>query len=345
MATSATLPHPLHVLRLAILPALLLAGTAAAYPYPNLVGARTDHRALAEVTVQCQRVRYQRVPASDLPRHTRSRQCDARALYERTVSSKAATDAEWQAVRDCAFANDDNALLMTLYANGDGVAPNLALAMRFACSSPATVSEMKKRLLQLVQHGAHSRIDRCDEASGAPACAGVRRNAGPQADTLATLSRGWAPKEQVGFDMALQALRYFAQHRRDNETDTSSVARARMQAETEAAELDRFGSDVEDFQQGKLPRFTEADFAALDQKMNDTYRQFMQAAPMPDSYLGNIRKSGVEKTQQAWLAYRDAMELFTSIKYPAMPSSGLRALLTSRRLQQLTELDNALLGK
>jgi uncharacterized protein YecT (DUF1311 family) len=53
----------------------------------------------------------------------------------------------------------------------------------------------------------------------------------------------------------------------------------------------------------------------------------------------------VEKTQRAWLAYRDAVELFASIKYPDVSPAAWRALLTSRRLRQLTELDNAALGK
>lgn len=343
MAHSATVRR---TLQLALLPALLLCGTAIAHPYPYLLGPNNDRRALAEVTVQCQRVRYQRVPVQDQPRRAPA-QCDASALYYAALSRKSASDADWQAVRDCAFATGDNAVLMMLYANGDGVAPNLGLAMRFACSSPGSATEMQARLVKLVQRGARGRIDYCDEAPGASGCAAFRERklARSRGDELATLSRGWAPKEQVGFDMALQALRYFAQHRRDNETDSSSVTHARVQAEVETAELDSFRQDLEDFQQGKLPRFSEADFAALDAKMNDIYRQFMQTSPAPDSYLGTIRKPGVEKTQRAWLAYRDAMELFTSIKYPAMPASGLRALLTSRRLQQLMELDDALLGK
>ena len=63
------------------------------------------------------------------------------------------------------------------------------------------------------------------------------------------------------------------------------------------------------------------------------------------SYLGTIRKTGVEKAQRAWLAYRDAMELYGSIRHPQVPGSGWRAQLTARRLKQLTELDNAAAGR
>jgi uncharacterized protein YecT (DUF1311 family) len=145
--------------------------------------------------------------------------------------------------------------------------------------------------------------------------------------------------------MALQAARYFAQHRHDFETDLSGSTPSRLQAEAEAAELERFASDIEDFGKGKVPLFKEAEFAALDERMNQVYKEFMDTPPGADSYLGTIRKPDVEKTQRAWLAYRDAMELFGSIKYPDVPSSGWRALLTSRRLRQLTELEDAELGK
>jgi uncharacterized protein YecT (DUF1311 family) len=79
--------------------------------------------------------------------------------------------------------------------------------------------------------------------------------------------------------------------------------------------------------------------------MNATYRQFMLTRPASTSYLGTIRKSGVEKSQRAWLAYRDAMELFGAIRHPQVPGSGWRALLTARRIKQLAELDNAAAGK
>jgi hypothetical protein len=39
------------------------------------------------------------------------------------------------------------------------------------------------------------------------------------------------------------------------------------------------------------------------------------------------------------------MEMFVSMKYPSVPASGLRALLTSRRLRQLAELENAAVGR
>jgi uncharacterized protein YecT (DUF1311 family) len=330
---------------LVLLSSLMLAGPAlAAAIYPNVAAARKDMPVKAQWYRQCQQVHYRRPPPRDLPHTRASGSCDAAALYSRAMG--APTDANWQSARECAFHNKDNAVLMMLYANGAGVAPDLGLAMKYACSTEGSPSEMKNRLARLTQSRGH--FDQCNETGkGAGICASVRaqQESKQRGDELAALAKGWTAKERLGYDMALQAARYFAQHRHDYETDLSASGHARLQAEAEAAEMERFAADVEDFENGKVPRLRDAEFAVLDEKMNQAYKEFMDSTPGPDSYLGTIRKSDVEKTQRAWLAYRDAVELFGSIKYPDVPPAAWRALLTSRRLRQLTELDNAALGK
>jgi uncharacterized protein YecT (DUF1311 family) len=334
---------------LVLLSTLLLAGPAlAAAIYPNVAAARKDIPVKAQWYRQCQQVHYRRPLARDLPHARASGSCDAATLYHETQAMGVPSDAAWRAVRECAFHNNDNAVLMTLYANGAGVAPDLGLAMKYACSTAGSPTEMKNRLARLTQSRGH--FDQCTGAAAGSRpgmCAGVReqQERKQRGDELAALAKGWTAKERLGYDMALQAARYFAQHRRDFETDLSGSARTRLKTEAEAAELERFAADVEDFENGKVPRLREAEFAVLDEKMNQAYKEFMDSAPGPDSYLGTIRKPDVEKTQRAWLAYRDAVELFASVKYPDVPPAAWRALLTSRRLRQLTELDNAALGK
>jgi uncharacterized protein YecT (DUF1311 family) len=334
---------------LLLLSLTLLAGQALAAAYPNVSGSRKE-TAKAGWLQQCQQVRYQRPPADDLPRSKGSSHCDATRLYYDTLAKDAPGDGDWQAVRECAFRNNDNAVLMMLYANGYGVAPNLGVAMKYACSTDGSPAELKSRLSRLTSRNAREHFDQCDDITSGPKmdlCAQVRERQGERlrSGELAGFVKAWTQKEQAGYEMVRQAARYFAQHRRDFETDLGGPARSRMQADTSSAEYDRFASDIEDFERGKVPRYSEAEFAALDEKMNQVYQQLMQAQPGPHSYLGTIRKSGIEKTQRAWLAYRDAMELFGSVKYPGIPASGLRALLTSRRLKQLSELYDAAMGR
>jgi uncharacterized protein YecT (DUF1311 family) len=337
-----------HAGALLLLSTVLIVPTAtrANASYPNL-SKRAELPVGERWLRQCQQVRYLRPPPQDLPRARSVGHCDASELYARTTGKSSPSDADWQAVRDCAFHNGDNAVLMKLYANGEGVAPNLGLAMKYACSTPGTAPEMKNRLVRLTTQPSQ-RSAPCGEARGkSSGCVDFRseRAGGVRDDDIMALAQTWAAKEKTGLEMALAAARHFAEHRRDYETDVGSVARARLQAESEAAEMERFASDLDEFEGGKLPRYTPAEFNALEEKMNQAYQQFIQNAPGPDSYLGAIRKPGVEKTQRAWLAYRDAMELFGSIRYPNVPASGWRAMLTSRRLRQLTELNNAQLGR
>jgi uncharacterized protein YecT (DUF1311 family) len=331
--------------RLAIAIGAVLAAQAGAASHPGTAGTTS----FADVSRQCGQVRYLRPPPADLPRSTGPLKCDAGLLYAQAASKSAASDAEWDNVRECAFRTNDSAILMMLYANGSGVAPNLGVAMKYACAAPGTQLDVRNRLTRLKRQPRNASFG-CGDAASArlrEVCGGVhyRHAAIKEKDDLAALAKSWTPKERTGLDMAREAMRYFAEHRADYETDQGSLARARLHAEALGAELERFASDIEDFQSGKTPRFTEAEFKSLEDKLNLAYREFMDAQPGADSYLGTIRKSGVEKTQRAWLAYRDAMELFGSIKYPDVPASGWRALLTSRRIRQLSELTAAAEGR
>jgi uncharacterized protein YecT (DUF1311 family) len=331
--------------RLAIAIGAVLAAQAGAAPHPGTGGTTS----FADVSRQCGQVRYLRPPPADLPRSTGPLRCDAGLLYAQAASKSAASDAEWDNVRECAFRSNDSAILMMLYANGSGVAPNLGVAMKYACAAPGTQLDVRNRLARLKRQSRNASFGCRDAASARlrEVCGAIpsRHVAIKEKDDLAALAKTWTPKERTGLDMAREAMRYFAEHRADYETDQGSLARARLHAEAMGAEFERFASDIEDFQSGKTPRFTEAEFKALEDKLNQAYREFMEAQPGADSYLGTIRKSGVEKTQRAWLAYRDALELFGSIKYPDVPASGWRALLTSRRIRQLSELTAAAEGR
>jgi uncharacterized protein YecT (DUF1311 family) len=335
-----------------LLAGLLLATDAfAAVLYPRAAVGAADKK--ADWYRQCLRVKGEKAPLRDLPRASDPARCDAADLYYDTRNLDTPSDTDWQRVRDCAFRNNAGDVLMMLYANGTGVAANLNLATRFACSLDSSASEMRARVAHLQRRARGSDdgpFDLCDDVSSGNMhgyCAGVRERQRDRQRTeqLASVVQTWTGKEQLGFEMVNKAAHYFAQHRADYETDLSANSKRVLQVEAAAAELDQFTKDIHDFEGGKLPRFTEAEFRVLDDKMNDVYRHFLATPVTQVSYLGTIRKAGVDKTQHAWLAYRDAMELFVSMKYPSMPASGLRALLTSRRLRQLAELENAATGR
>lgn len=304
---------------------LLLAGlllAADAFPavlYPNVgtsaAVAKTDWYR------QCLRVKPLQAPARDRPPIGNLERCDAAELYYDTRNMESPGNADWRKVRECAFRTNDTAVLMMLYANGSGVQPNLNLATKYACSIESDANEMRSRLAHLRRMSAGDQFDLCDDISSSEMhgyCANVRERLQEKrrGGRIAVLAKTWSKKEQVGFELVTKAAHDFAQHRADYETDQSAAIRRTMQVEATSGELDQFVRDLQDFEGGKLPRFSEAEFRTLEDKMNETYRRFMAAPPSGGSYLGTIRKAGVEKTQHVWLAFRDAMELFGSMKYP-----------------------------
>lgn len=334
--------------------ATLLAGAAQAAPYPNVYGAPPEVLRGSDWYRQCLRVARHTLPREHQTAAAgKGEACDAGALYYDTLNLPEAGKADWDKVRACAVRTQAHGVLMMLYANGAGMTPNFDLALKYACSIQSPVDEMKARVQHLRRRASgedRAALDVCDDVASADKrgqCAAVRERQRDKsrAAQLATIARGWSAKEQLGLEMATKAVQYFAQHRVDYETDTGSGAARSLQLDAQALELDTFSADILDAEADKAPRFSEAEFAALEEKMNETYRRFMLTRPASSSYLGTIRKSGVEKTQRAWLAYRDAMELFGSIRHPQVPGSGWRALLTARRLKQLSELDNAAAGR
>lgn len=352
VAAHRSAPPGLFPLLACVLSGALLASTPGqAAPYPNLPGTAREHKG-AEWYRQCLRVAAHKPPAQDLARLPGAEPCNATELYYDTRNAPAAAEHDWQKVRQCAHQSSNAAVLMMLYANGEGVAPNPQLAIKYACSIDSPAAEMKGRLAHLRRKAAGSggAVDLCDDVTGGDRlgmCAALRERQREKlrAAQMAGATRHWSEKEQLGVDIASKALRYFAQSRYEHETDLSGTTRRTLQVDVMAAELDQFVNDLAEFESGKVPRFSEAEYQSLDDKLQQTYRQFMTARPAAASYLGTIRKTGVEKTQRAWLAYRDAMELFGAIRYPAAPASGWKALVTSRRLRQLAELDDAAAGR
>ncbi|KQQ88594.1 hypothetical protein ASF77_13165 [Massilia sp. Leaf139] len=328
----------------------LLIGAVQAAPYPNVYGAPPEALRSSDWYRQCLRVKHLKPAPAD--QSAAKGRCDASALYYDTLNLPDASNADWQRVHACAARTGAHGVLLMLHANGAGMTPQFDLAMKHACSIQSPVDEMKSRVQHLRRRASgddRAPIDVCDDAAAdmRGQCAAVR---GRQRDKsrsseLAALTRGWNSKEQLGLEMASKAAQYFAQHRVDYETDAGSSATRSLRVDVQAAELDQFMDDILAAEAGKAPRYSEAEFESLEQKMNATYRQFMVNRPASSSYLGTIRKTGVEKAQRAWLAYRDAMELYGSIRHPQVPGSGWRAQLTARRLKQLTELDNAAAGR
>lgn len=338
-----------------LLAGVLVGGSAPAVVgevYPNLAASPRDIPEKAEWYQQCLRLRAEEPPRRDIAsaRVTSAlKHCNANDLYYDTQNFPAPTNTDWVKVRNCAFATNDTGVLMMLYANGKGVAKNLRLATKYACSTDSAIAEMAGRVGNLRRRMTSSQgedFDICEDISsgymqGICALIDERQQEKQRNARLISIVRKWPTKDQVAFQNLRNALNTFAQHRADDETDASGSARMAQEVDAMSAELDQFATDIENFETGKLRAFTSSDFNDLDRRLNGAYQSFMRVPHLDAALVGTIKKGDVKKTQRAWLAYRDAMVAFGGTRYPNVPSVAWKALLTERRANQLSECAEA----
>ncbi len=336
---------------LAALAASKAAIGADAPPYPNTSGIGSVPKD-EDWYRQCLRVEKVAPPAKDMPAAPSAaalKDCDAGNLYYDTRQQAGAGQADWQRVRHCAFAQAEHSVVMMLYANGSGVARNPELALKYACSLDGAGAEMRLRvehLLALGKGGKAGTFDLCDDITsgymqGVCATISERQSAKVRGKQMDVATKGWPAQHKAALEQLQLALNNFAGARGDRETDVSGTARAAMVTEATAAEARRFAQDLRDFDSGKTPQHTEAQFAAADQQLNAAYQKIMKLPATKDGGITSyttVTKDEVKQTQRAWLKYRDALVSFGALRYPAVPASAWKGLLTQRRAKQLSEL-------
>jgi hypothetical protein len=82
------------------------------------------------------------------------------------------------------------------------------------------------------------------------------------------------------------------------------------------------------------PRLDFTDFAVTDGALNAAYGEVMAVSDPSLLAWGSVDKSGIRRTELAWLAYRDAFVAFAELVRPDA-ASALKAELTTRRAVSL----------
>ncbi|PBJ83501.1 hypothetical protein CMZ84_03070 [Lysobacteraceae bacterium NML93-0399] len=265
-----------------------------------------------------------------------------------------------EAARHCAYADraagdgkvfGGSAVLMMLYANGEGVARDLRLARRFACEyggAPAEVSARLAHLQRVEDDAASKRFDVCDDITSgymAGFCVGraasfahVAREREWQA-----LQSDWTPAQKAAWHSVRQAADAYFEYAGSAEIDLTGTARAAFSVDARQLLEVQLLDDVQAFERGRLPGHTAADFARADRELNLVYgrvrSELRAGATAPEySLFGTITADGVRDTQRAWLRYRDAWVAFAATRWPDTPADTWRAWLTESRTQMLASI-------
>lgn len=320
------------------------------YPNTEWMGGEADKD--SDWYKECMRVKGISPPKTDIPSAQISSSlsgCIPTDLYYEAKRMLATNSANWINVKNCAFAQNDDAVLMMLYANGFGVPKNVNLAIKFACKiggAPAEVEGRIPHLASMSNDTEHRIFDLCDDITsgymqGFCTSFEERQNTRERDLRLAGITKKWSQPEKEAFINLQNTLISFAKHVSDDETDASGTGRAAFMIEAEATEIELFVNDLDSFENGTTPRFTTQQFEEFDKKLNQLYKEIMRSKSMTESSrLGytTISKEGVKNTQRAWLKYRDAWVDFGHIKYPSVTPQSWKALLTERRVVNLEYL-------
>lgn len=319
------------LLLLACFPALAVAQAG----YPNTDHFGVDFDKGADWYQACMKVAGAKpVPA---PTVRAAPKCNASDAYYLKLDQAVTSDAEWTAVRSCAIASNDTAVLSMLYANGLGVPRDSAVATRYACSTAAAYAEMEGRVNHLATLAPNARYDQCDDITsgmmgGVCSAIAARRAERIKTAFTARLRAALTPAQSTAFDRLLNSGQAFAKAHAENETAPGGSGYAGFVIDAEARENEWLREHLAAFEKGQLP--SVAQFAVDDAELNRVYTARIHAAPEPDG----IAPDAIRATQRQWLAYRDAWVAFAALRYPKMDADALKSLLTQWRTKQLPRI-------
>ena len=267
--------------------------------------------------------------------------CNSYKLY-----SGIGTKVDYAAARKCAWAErlsrsseleTDNylagqvggtSMLVTLYANGEGVAQNKPLALRLACEDDLDKDGLKKiESLPASPLSEKEKYDRCEFAYTTiemnfcvvwdSEISQQRRN-----DALDAISSHWPADQKAAFTQLLTAKETYVEAHGDGETYLGGTIHTLRVFGVEADLRNKFLDAVKEFESGRLPKGTQSDFKRADTELNSTYRKALElAAAQDDGDDGNIQPKGIRQAERAWLHYRDAWVAFAKLRYPGTDSS------------------------
>lgn len=311
--------------------------------------------------LQCKKLATLPYPSVDMPDAVTKKSlqgCDSDKLYY-GIGMKV----DYVKARQCAFSElksvnsvDANffsgaTILMMIYANGQGVAKNIDLALKSACQVGGAEAETAGRfdhLNKLRKVNARAPFDVCDDITSGEMQSVCSDNAyqyhqAQMNSELVNLTRGWSESAITDFKALLVARDKYFTAAAENEISNQGTAAASLQIERQRQLESDFQLDIQQFQQGKLPHHNAEDYATSDQQLNQLYLRIIHSQELADPDLNSgIDKAELIKTQKIWLKYRDQWIKFGVMHYIGSESSDWSSWQTQERIKDLQQLQQYL---
>ena len=243
---------------------------------------------------------------------------------------------------DDMFAGD--MMLMTMYANGKGVAVDLDKAVALACVGTGAPMEIHYRVQSLTQRRGvtpTAEFHWCDDITSGLnmswcAAHAARFDEATQAEDVKAFRRHWHGGEAaVRLEALLAAAKDFVSVR-GNEVDQSGTARGALVIEAEAEIKRLLNRDLHDLAGSREKLALAANDQDADAELNRVYKRVM--AYDFGNITGSITPTSIRGVQRVWLKYRDAWVAFAKVAAPGTAPQAMANLQTRHRIAQLLEL-------
>jgi uncharacterized protein YecT (DUF1311 family) len=322
---------------------------AAGFDWGNPGGELARDPRYARSQALCRAVAGRAPPAADRPDSATALAivgCDAEALYYGIGVPRDPARA-----RQCAFTQlptdpalepfAGRAMLTTIYANGEGAARDLDVAIHLACTfQGAEPAEYDRRVTHLAalrdrrwQGRDFSWCDDIDPGLGTGLCAAHRAAlARPQREAAqrALIAR-WSPAQRAAYEPLRRAFEEFVAASAAGDLAHGGSSHASLRNRLEQGLRDQFADMLQRLERGNAPRFTAAQYRTEDLQLNQAYRARIADEQQFDA--PGISPESIQNAQRAWLRYRDAFLAFAAVKYPRVSRDSLAAWITQNRSQ------------
>lgn len=253
--------------------------------------------------------------------------------------------ADPELARACAFqernagTNSDtpfraSAILTMIYANGQGVARNTDLAVKFACEiTGGAVAEMEARVDHLRNRSGERRFDLCDDITSGYMGGYCESKESDLADQersrkIAAILANAPAAERTAFDELRKAGEAYFTLNADSTLGTGGTIRAALEISGAEEQRTLFVDTLARLEKRDRPDGMEGDFAAADRDLNAIYRRLLDWANPEDG----TTPDELRKAERAWIAYRDRWLDFARLRYPDLPPDQMKTLLTRERI-------------
>jgi hypothetical protein len=244
--------------------------------------------------------------------------------------------------RKCAYAEIDRgakvplggkAILMMVYANGNGAARNYDAAIKLACEIGGEPGDDAGRVYQLdrlkKQNWASNSFSVCDHSSGREmyeqcAILSERFDKIERDQKFNDLIAAWKPAEKKAFHTFMEEANRFYEIQAKNGVNLEAT----FEIQEEIFFKNNLLTSLETFERGELPKYSAVEFQRAEAAEQAAYLRTQNG---PDAKWGTITRESVRKSQDAWLRYRNAWIAFGRQKYPGVSEQSWKAWLDQDR--------------